>query len=183
MTNKEADLGQRLAAFASFEAKAANTVKTSSFLLVLAFIALAACDRTPGVRSSQGGGGPANAPATERSPSPSPSVLPDSANPDYFRGLGVAEGLTPGVAVGLASGVAVGIAVGDGSGLALGVERPVMSGVGVGCGVTRRIPDGIPGAASRSPFGLASLAPFLFGAGPVVDGAVVDAPVWLTLLP
>lgn len=99
---------------------------------------------------------------------------PIAPTPDYFRRLGVAEGLTPGVAVGLASGVAVGIAVGDGSGIAPGVERPVMSGVGVGCGVTRRIPDGIPGA-----FGLASLAPFLFGAGPVVDGAVVDAPRWL----
>jgi hypothetical protein len=33
------------------------------------------CDRTPGVRSSQGGGG-ANTPATERSPEPSPSVTP-----------------------------------------------------------------------------------------------------------
>ncbi len=110
---------------------------------------------------------------------PHPLLLPNSANPDYFRGLGVAEGLTPGVAVGLASGVAVGIAVGDGSGIAPGVERPVMSGVGAGCGVTRRIPDGVPGAASRSPLGVASVEPFLFGAGPVVDGAVVDAPVWL----
>ena len=34
------------------------------------------CDRTPGVRSSQGGGGAANTPATERSPEPSPSVAP-----------------------------------------------------------------------------------------------------------
>jgi hypothetical protein len=109
-------------------------------------------------------------------------LLPNSPL-DYFKRLGVAEGLTPGVAVGLASGVAVGIAVGDGSGLAFGVERSVMPGVGTGCGVIGRIPDGIPGAAGRNPLELASVEPFLFGAGPVVDGVVIDVPVWLTLLP
>lgn len=42
----------------------------------LFLLALAGCDRTPGVRTSQSAGGPGNAPDTERSPAPTPSPVP-----------------------------------------------------------------------------------------------------------
>ena len=43
-------------------------MKKFACVLLLTLAAMIGCDRTPGVRSSQGGGGAANAPATERSP-------------------------------------------------------------------------------------------------------------------
>ena len=44
--------------------------------ILVSLAAMIGCYRTPGVRSSQGGGGAANAPATERSPEATPSVAP-----------------------------------------------------------------------------------------------------------
>jgi hypothetical protein len=86
-------------------------------------------------------------------------------------------GVAADVAVGVAAGVAVGMAVGDGTGVVLGVElRSAIPGVDPALGVGARIPDGIPGAAGRSPSGLASVEPVLFGAGPAVDGTVVEPP-------
>ena len=90
-------------------------------------------------------------------------------------GLGVADGVVPGVAVGLAPGVAVGMAVGDGAGVVPGACFTFACPIGVGA----RIPEGMPGAAGRSPSGLASVEPVRFGAGPAVAGALADPPVWL----
>ena len=45
-------------------------------LCAMLFLALAGCDRTAGVRTSQSAGGPGNAPETERSPAPTPSPVP-----------------------------------------------------------------------------------------------------------
>ena len=47
-------------------------MKKLACVLLVTLAPMIGCDRTPGVRSSQGGGGAANAPATERSPEPSP---------------------------------------------------------------------------------------------------------------
>jgi len=51
-------------------------MKKLACVLLVTLAPMIGCDRTPGVRSSQGGGGAANAPAAERSPEPSPSVAP-----------------------------------------------------------------------------------------------------------
>ena len=42
-------------------------MKKLACVLLVTLAPMIGCDRTPGVRSSQGGGGAANAPATERS--------------------------------------------------------------------------------------------------------------------
>jgi hypothetical protein len=79
----------------------------------------------------------------------------------------------PGVAVGLAVGVAVGMGDAEGTGLAPGAgcevfcEFKLALTVGEGAG---RMPAGIPGAAGRNPFELASVEPVLSGAGPEVAG-------------
>ena len=80
----------------------------------------------------------------------------------------------PGLAVGFTSGVAVGIAVGDGIGELPGAALEVGPADVPGFGVGARIPDGIPGAAGRTPFGLASVEPVLFGAGPAAAGRLTE---------
>jgi hypothetical protein len=97
-----------------------------------------------------------------------------------FKGFGVADGVIPGVAVGLALGVALGTAVGEAEGdtAAAGLEV-VWAVLALFAGVGARIPEGIPGAAGRSPSGLASVDPVLFGAGPAVAGAFADSPLAL----
>jgi hypothetical protein len=89
---------------------------------------------------------------------------------------GVAAGVVPGLAVGFKLGVAVGIAVGDGIG-ELAAAAPEVTPAGIpGFGEGARIPDGIPGAAGRTPSGLASVEPILFGAGPAVEGRLTAPP-------
>jgi hypothetical protein len=91
-------------------------------------------------------------------------------------GLGVPDVVELGSAAGFTLGVAVGIAVGEGIGELPGAALEVVPAGAPGFGVGARIPDGIPGAAGRTPSGLASVEPVLFGAGPAVEG-------WLTELP
>jgi hypothetical protein len=91
-------------------------------------------------------------------------------------GAGVAACVVPGPAVGFTLGVAVGIAVGEGIGELPGAAPAVVPGAVPGFGVGARIPDGMPGAAGRTPSALASVEPVLFGAGPVVEGRLTEPP-------
>jgi hypothetical protein len=91
-------------------------------------------------------------------------------------GAGVAACVVPGPAVGFTPGLAVGIAVGEGIGELPGAAPAVVPGAVPGFGVGARIPDGMPGAAGRTPSPLASVEPVLFGAGPVVEGRLTEPP-------
>ena len=83
---------------------------------------------------------------------------------------GVAAGAVVESPAGFKTGVAVGIAVGEGIG-ELAAAAPNVAPVDIsGFGEGARIPEGIPGAAGRTPSGLASVEPVLFGAGPAVEG-------------
>lgn len=82
----------------------------------------------------------------------------------------------------------MGIAVGEGIGAVPGAAPEVVPAGVPGVGEGARIPDGIPGAAGRTPFGLASVEPALSGAGPAVEGRLiappccwVAAPLWFAL--
>ena len=138
------------------------------------------CDRTP-VRSSHAGAARPICPQLKdhRSPPPRcpPIGLTVQVTAAYLRiGPGVPDGVVPGLAVGFTPGVAVGIAVGEGIGEVPGAALKVVPAGVPGFGVAARIPDGIPGAAGRTPSGLASVEPVLFGAGPAVAGRLTEPP-------
>ena len=102
--------------------------------------------------------------------SPLPRLLPNryrSGLRAYLcSGLGAPDGAVPGPAVGFTAGVGE-----------LPAAAPEVVPAGVpGFGVGARIPDGIPGAAGRTPSGLASVEPVLFGAGPAVAGRLTELP-------
>ena len=67
-------------------------------------------------------------------------------------------------------GIAVGEGIGELPGAAFAGALEIVPVVTPGFAVGARIPEGIPGAAGRTPFGLASVEPVLFGAGPTVAG-------------
>jgi hypothetical protein len=66
----------------------------------------------------------------------------------------------------------VGEGIGELPAAALGEVPAGVPGFGVGA----RIPDGMPGAAGRTPSGLASVERALFGAGPAVTGRLAELP-------
>jgi len=88
-------------------------------------------------------------------------------------GLELPDDVVPGLAMGFTLGVAVGIAIGEGIGEVPGAASAASEFIPArvpGFGVEARIPEGIPGAAGRTPSGLASVDPVLFGAGPAAEG-------------
>jgi len=94
-------------------------------------------------------------------------------------GLEVPDDVVPGLAIGFTLGVAVGIAVGEGIGEVPGAASAASEFIPArvpGFGVGARIPEGIPGAAGRTPSGLASVDPVLFGAGPAAEGRLTEPP-------
>ena len=156
-------------------------MKKLAYVLLVTLGPMIGCDRTPGVRSSQGGGGAANAPATERSPEPSPlgcaSIgLSPSPSPTSAPGWELPDDVVPGLAMGFTVGVAVGMAVGEGIGEVPGAASELVPARIPEFGVGTRIPEGIPGAAGRTPSGLASVEPALFGAGPTAEGRLTEPP-------
>jgi hypothetical protein len=128
---------------------------------------------------ARGAAAPPTRPQPRNHPNPPPRSLRNSARdaltPSYLRiGLGAPSGL----AVVFTPGVAVGIAVGEGTGelpgAALAAPLETVPAVTPGFGVGARIPDGMPGAAGRTPSALASVEPVLFGAGPTVAGRLTE---------
>ena len=78
--------------------------------------------------------------------------------------------------MGFTLGVAVGTAVGEGIGEVPGAASELVPARIPEFGVGARIPEGIPGAAGRTPSGLASVEPALFGAGPTAEGRLTEPP-------
>jgi hypothetical protein len=78
--------------------------------------------------------------------------------------------------MGFTLGVAVGMAVGEGIGEEPGAASELVPARIPEFGVGAWIPEGIPGAAGRTPSGLASVEPTLFGAGPTAEGRLTEPP-------
>ena len=91
-------------------------------------------------------------------------------------GLELPDDVVPGLAMGFTVGVAVGMAVGEGIGEVPGAASELVPARIPEFGVGARIPEGIPGAAGRTPSGLASVDPVLFGAGPAAEGRLTEPP-------